>query len=157
MSGSMNSLLHKLCWCVVAGGCTGSAFKLCLGEKIPREKPIPNENLDEQARLNDSEYSLMAYCAWRLDGPDGPITSWLEPNEPEGSMVMGLDRLVGDCVDRVEVFLPAGDLEVRFTRGKTLKIFCDKIATTGHLNWFVTGPNQFEVVAEKGSVSFSQS
>ena len=156
MNDLLNSIIRKPCWYVAAGGCTGSVFKLYLGDKIPREKPVENDRLGEQARLYEPEYDIMVYCAWRLDGPDGPITSWLEPNEIDGSMVNGLNKLTGESVERIQIFLPVGDMEVEFSGGKTMKIFCDATAATDRTsNWFVHGPNGFSVDAKSGSVSFN--
>jgi hypothetical protein len=146
------ALVHKPCWYTAAGESTGSQFDLFLGGKVRRERPLQNIRLSEEARQYSSEYSLIVSCAWRLDGPDGPITGWREPNEHDGPMVNGLAQLVGESIRSIRVDGPAWDLEIDFTGDKTLRIFCDftKEAEGESTNWFVLGPAGFQLSVEQG-------
>jgi hypothetical protein len=139
-----NTLLRKTCWYTLAGEGSGSIFQLYLGAKIPRQVPKRNEMLRDEARWNDAEYSLMVWCAWRLDGANEPMTSWLEPNDNSGPMVLGLAQLEGESVVDVRLCPPAWDLEIEFSGQKTLRVFCDAIKGNERTeNWSVLGPDGF--------------
>lgn len=146
----MSRMLGLPCWYVAAGGCTGSVFQLYLGKKIPRNKPVANDMLADEARVNKGEYGFMATCPWRLDAPDGPITGWLEPCENDGPMVSGLNNMVGQNVRHVRILEPSWDIEFGFTGDLTLKVFCDATkAVDRSWNWYLFGPNGLWVASEK--------
>jgi hypothetical protein len=144
-----SALLNKTCWCTVAGEGVGSIFQLYLGGKIPRQKPKTNKMLRDDARWNDAEYSLMVWCAWRLDGSQKPITGWLEPNDNAGPLVSGLVQLEGETVVDVRVHSPAWDLALEFSGQKTLQVFCDATRGTQRTeNWSLLGPNDLCLAVE---------
>ena len=140
------------CWYVTCGGSPGSVFRICLGAMIPRAKPLSNPKLSDQFRSNAPEYSIMAYCAWRLDSPAGVITGWLDPNEEDGPLVKGLDSLVGEKITRVELISPGWDLMLNFTGDKALRIFCDATNFTFRsTNWLIYG-TEFYIECERGNI-----
>lgn len=149
----VGNLVGLPCWAVSGGGCTGSIFRLFLGERIPRERPVRNEKLDELARFYHPEYDIMPYCAWRLDGTNGPITGWLDPNNEAGAMVTGLEQLVGSTIERVRIHPPSWDLEIGFSGGRTLKIFCDATTVTDSAeNWSIGHAGGPYLVATGGTL-----
>lgn len=117
------------CWHVSAGKGTGAAFGLALGERIPRPEPLRNPKQPVVFQRNAGEFELMVWCAWRLDGPKGPIVS-SDASEVEVGRVLGR-RLRGRTIERVRITLPlAWDLEVTFDRGLVLRVFCDQLPPT---------------------------
>jgi len=73
---------------------------------------------------NEGEYELMVWCAWRLDGPKGPVVS---SDAADVVVDRKLTRaLRGRTIERARVTVPlAWDLEVTFDRGLVLRVFCD--------------------------------
>lgn len=138
----MSRMLGLPCWYVAAGGCTGSTFQLYLGKKIPRIKPVANDMLPDDPRVNFGEYGLMVHCPWRLDAIAGPITGWLDPCDNDGPMVSGLNSMVGQNVRQIKILEPAWDIELAFTGDLTLKVFCDATeASDKSSNWYLFGPH----------------
>lgn len=149
----MSRLQGKVCWYTLAGKGTGSIVQLYLGDKVPRRTPIRNDKLPASAREFDPEYSLLVYCAWRLDGATQPITSWREPEDNDGPMVRGLAELHGETIQAVEVLEPAWDLFLRFTGGKTFRVFCDRaVFEKDDINWFMLGQASFCITVKQGSL-----
>lgn len=113
----LRALAGKPCWHVSAGRGTGSTFQLALGAKVPRAKPLANPAQPAAYRKSEGECALMIWCAWRLDGPKGPVVS----SDASGEVV---DRLLtralrGRTVERARITVPlAWDLEVSFDRGR---------------------------------------
>src|SRR5258708_1968370 len=74
------SLLPSLkgieCRYVSCGGAAGSTFQLSFGGKVRRPVPLKNVGHSEEFRQFEGEVGLLVWCAWRLDAPDGPLTSW---------------------------------------------------------------------------------
>ena len=131
-------------------------MELYIGAKIPRKVPAEGDwldVLDEQARLNEPECDIFIHCSWRLDGPAGTIASSGELDEHEDPRVRNLLGLIGETIENVDLFLPVGDMNLRFSNGKILKVFCD--ATTlcdNPSNWAVIGPKPLLVIAKGGNV-----
>lgn len=130
-------LIGKICWYVLAGGCTGSVFDLYLGQQYPRV-PIDNDALPVHVREHEPEFSLLVRCAWRLDGQIGPITGWCEPNGNDDPLVLGLLTLVDSTITNVSVVPTGLDLILTFSNGSILRIFCDltrNVAPPHVTNW----------------------
>lgn len=123
-SALVNKLLGLPCWYVSCGGCTLPTFQLALGKKVPRPRPIKNPKHSEEYRHFDGEANLLVWCAWRLDGPDSPLTSW---DDTDANVEAMLGKLVGATVESVAVAPPAWDLTLHFTGGLTLRVFCDHV------------------------------
>jgi len=118
------SLRGLRCWYISTGGAAGSTFKLALGSKVPRLHPLKNPAHSDEYRQFEGEANLLVWCAWRLDGPNGPLTSW---DDGKASVVAQLGKLVGRAIDSVVVVAPAWDLTVGFSDGFILRVFCDHV------------------------------
>jgi hypothetical protein len=125
---NVNALVSVLqglpCWYVSCGGAALHTFQLALGNKVPRRRPLKNPKHSAEYRAFEGEANLLVWCAWRLDGPDGPLTSWDDSTENIETM---LGKLVGATIETVAVTPGAWDLTVRFTGNLTLRVFCDHV------------------------------
>jgi hypothetical protein len=120
----LRSIQGLPCWYVSTGGAAGSTFQLALGAKVPRSQALRNNAHSEEYRSFEGEANLLVWCAWRLDGPDGPVASW--DNGAEYSTA-ALERLVGATVVSVTGQAPAWDLDVRFSNRLLLRVFCGHV------------------------------
>jgi hypothetical protein len=118
------SLKGLECWYVSCGGAAGSTFQLTLGGKVRRTVPLKNPGHSEEFRQFEGEVGLFVWCAWRLDGSDGPVTSWDDTKE---SVEAGLTQLIGSRLDAVEVIPPALDMNLKFSNALCLRVFCDHV------------------------------
>jgi hypothetical protein len=118
------SLRGLECWYVSSGGAAGSTFQLTFGGKVRRPVPLKNPGHSEVFRQFEGEVGLFVWCAWRLDGTDGPATSWDDTKE---AVEAGLERLIGSRIDAVEVIPPAWDMNIKFTNSLCLRVFCDHV------------------------------
>ena len=73
------SLVHSLeglrCWYISCGGAAGATFQLAFGDKVHRAAVLKNPAHSEEYRHYEGEANLLVWCTWRLDGPEGPLTS----------------------------------------------------------------------------------
>ena len=118
------SLKGLECWYVSCGGAAGSTFQLALGDRIRRSVPLKNLGASEEFRQFEGELGLYVWCAWRLDGSDGPLTSWDDTDE---SVKAGLTRLIGTRIRSIEVMPPAWDVNIKFSNSLCLHVFCDHV------------------------------
>jgi len=118
----LKTAVGKKCWYVIAGGVTFPNFTLDLGKKIKREIPIRNSALSKQARDYEGEISFFVRCAWRLEHGQFVIAS-SDDEDADGSK--WLENIVGKVLVRARAEPPAWDLELTFSDGWRLKIFCD--------------------------------
>jgi hypothetical protein len=127
MNQEMNTLVNSLtmleCW-YVSCGATGSTFQLAFGRKVPRTERLRNPDHSVAYQKFEGEANLLVWCAWRLDTLDRPVTSWDDTTQ---GFEQGLARLIGARVESFELRPPAWDLDVRFTNGLTLRVFCDHV------------------------------
>jgi hypothetical protein len=120
----ISSLKGLECWYMGCGGAAGSTFHLDLGGKVRRPVPLKNPAHSEEFRQFEGEVGLDVWCAWRLDGADGPVTSWDDTIE---AVQAGLEKLVGSRIDTVEVVPPAWDMNIKFSNSLCLRVFCDHV------------------------------
>ncbi len=118
------SLKGLECWYVSCGGAAGSTFELALGHKVRRPVPLTNPAHSHEFRGFGGEVSIIVWCAWRLDCPEGPLTSWDDKQE---SVEKGLTMLIGSRIDSFDLVPPAWDLNVKFSNALYLRIFCDHV------------------------------
>jgi hypothetical protein len=123
---ALDRLPGKRCWGVVAGKGTGTIFTLDFGAMFPRASPVRNPHLSRAVRENEAELSLMAHCAWRIDGPGEVLTGCWESNEADGPMLRGLNALLERTVTATRFTRPGLDLELEFSGGHHLRLFCDQ-------------------------------
>jgi hypothetical protein len=137
----LRSLSGLECWYVSCGGAAGSTFQLVLGEKIRRSVPLKNLEHLEDFRQFEGEVGLFVWCAWRLDSPVEPVSSWDDTQE---SIETCLKTLIGTRIRSIEVFPPAWDATIRFSNTFCLRIFCDHVcgAPSFDGNWDLRRKNK---------------
>lgn len=117
------------CWRAYTSA--GNSPGLLLGRKVrravadamkahPRWKDLPPES----ERFFTSEVQFIIWCSWRLDADDQPITSSDDAEETAGAAI---GELSGTTLQSAKVSGPAGDLELHFSNGQCLRVFCDHV------------------------------
>lgn len=117
------------CWRAYTSA--GKSPGLLLGRKVrrpeadamrgrPRWKDLPPDS----DRFFTSQVKLIIWCSWRLDGDDRPISS-SDDAEEKASEVIG--DLSGTTLQHAKVIPPAGDIELHFSNGQCLRVFCDHV------------------------------
>jgi hypothetical protein len=112
------------CWYVACGGAAGPSFSLAFGEKVPRAAALTNPAHSEEYRRYEGEANVLVWCSWRLDGPEGPLTS---SDDTADGIQRGLARLRGAKVRRVSLTDKTWDLRVTFGNRLKLTVFCDHV------------------------------
>jgi hypothetical protein len=154
MKQKLVSLLERLenrtCIGFTAGEVTGSVVDLEFEPRRLRSRPLRNLNLTEEQRRGEPEYSILIECAWRLDGRHGVICGAWDDNSPDGTMLRGLREIIGEAVESYQLSDPGLDLELRFSSGRTLRIFCDQVNEFDEYdNYSVFSPSEIIVVGTK--------
>jgi hypothetical protein len=149
----VQALRGQHCWYVSTGGAAGSTFELALGEKRRRDRPLRNRSHSKEFREFEGEFGLLVWCAWRLDGPDGPVTSWDDTLEHIKSQ---LSRLQGAKVRSASVTAGAWDLLVTFWNGLRLRVFCDHVPGDPSFdgNWELWRPDRALYVGPGNHMEF---
>lgn len=117
------------CWRAYTSA--GNSPGLLLGRRVrrtiadamkahPRWKDLPPDS----DRFFTSEVRFIAWCSWRLDGEDQPISSSDDTEESAGAAI---GELAGTTLQSAKVSAPAGDLELHFSNGQCLRVFCDHV------------------------------
>jgi hypothetical protein len=91
---------------------------------MPRQDPLTNMAQSEEFRRYEGEASLFVWCTWRLDGPNGPLTS---SDDTDANIVTQMEKLIGTTIQSVAPIPPAWDLIIGFANGLTLRVFCDHV------------------------------
>jgi hypothetical protein len=133
-------LVGQRCWYVSAGGVTAPSFSLALGEQIPRARPLTNTAHPPSFRHNEGSFGLLVWCSWRLQ-TDSNVLATSDTDDFQ----VHLDSLTDAVVDAVLCRAPAWDLELRFSNGETLLIFCDNHGSdpTASQNWELWVPGTY--------------
>jgi len=121
------SLIGKECWGVVGGVGVGSTISLSMGDKYPKSIHSKNMLLSEDVRKNDSEFSLMIYCPWRIEDTNRIFCGSHHSNEMNGPYQDSFNRITGAIITNVICTLPAYDLKLVFNNGISINIVCVSI------------------------------
>lgn len=149
--GSVNQLP---CWHVSCGGAVGSSFQLALGQKIPRNIPGTNPNHPEAFRLFEGEANLLVWCSWRLDGPQGPLTSSDDSLE---NITGFLPKLQGEKLFRIIADSPGWDATLPFSEGFKLHLFCDRVGDASFDgNWEIWTQDLAAFVGKGSQLEFEE-
>jgi hypothetical protein len=137
LGNAINSAKGLCCWYVSTGGAAKSTFELAIGSKVPRVISLKNTAHSEEFRRFGSEISIFVWCAWRLDGPKEPVTSW---DDKDASIESGLNQLIGANIDLIQISLPAWDANIAFSNSLCLRLFCDHVPSDPSYdgNWNLT-------------------
>jgi len=136
---AIRQALGAACWYVSVGGSSLPSFSLALGKQMPRETPLKNRAHSGEFRRCEGEFTLLVWCAWRLDSDDSPIAS---SDDNESTITTSLRLLNGESLQDVSVQAPAWDCVLAFSSGLTLRIFCDHTEKQPSFdgNWEWTSP-----------------
>lgn len=120
-NADLQKLIGKECWGIVQS--SGSYISFDFGGKIPRKVPVDNENLSEDVRNFESEYSFFILCVWRIDSQNEVIFgSWTEYEIVKEN----INDIIGQKITKIELSEPAFDLSITFSNNLKLVIFCDQ-------------------------------
>lgn len=144
----------KQCWSIIAGKGTGSVVCLGFGDKIQREKPSKNSTLTDDERHFDPQFSLMIYCAWRIELLGDVLCNWRDPNDAGAKMLSGLAELRNKHLLSVEFYSPINDMALHFEGDLVLRVFCDQIDDEADDNYRFWTPNGRIDVDLNGTPSF---
>ncbi|HQU44708.1 MAG TPA: hypothetical protein PK867_17975, partial [Pirellulales bacterium] len=86
----------------------------------PRWKDLPPDS----ERFFTSEAQFIIWCSWRLDSEDQPISS---SDDTEETASAAIGELSGTTLHSAKVTPPAGDIELHFSNGQCLRVFCDHV------------------------------
>lgn len=110
------------CWHVSVGGCTLPTFQLVLGDPIKRTIPLNNPEQPALFQSHRGTYQFLIWCSWRLEQNDEIIVS----SDGLGvDIVSGTQRLIKKDLLETYVTAPAWDLNLKFSDGYKLVVFCD--------------------------------
>ena len=110
---------------------------------------MDNPYLAKDEALFNSEFSLMVWCSWHIEDEKSIITGNNDPNDNDGPMVSGLRLLCDTSITEVICNPPSYDLELKFSNGLSLKIFCCSVNKLDDYEnyyygtpqgWFTVGP-----------------
>lgn len=121
---ALSALVGEECWGVVGGEGTGSIISLNIGARTPRSIPLKNPHLSDLVRQNESAYTLMIYCPWRVDSMSKVVSGSHMSNANNGPMVRGYGSICGQAIKAVICSGPAFDLRLDFENGHSLMIHC---------------------------------
>lgn len=153
----VNKLIQRECWSVIAGEGSGSHVSIDFGEKLGRNKPLSNPNIPEISRKYYGEFSIyIEECAWRLESIETIICGSLSPNDNNGIIINGLNRLVGKKVEDVNIIRPALDLEIIFEDSLKLILFCNTLTIEDGDNYTLFFPERVYSVQGYGVLDMQE-
>jgi hypothetical protein len=119
---------------------------------LQRARPLKNPRLPPEARQFEGEFALFVRCAWRLEGPQGLLTS-STASVPAGATTDGkIDALVGSSVEAVTLVPSSQDLAFTFRGSLRLLLFCDRAPGDTSENYVVYEPSRSVSVEADGHV-----
>ncbi|MGH7192858.1 MAG: hypothetical protein ACREJM_04890 [Candidatus Saccharimonadales bacterium] len=86
----------------------------------PRWKDLPSDD----DRFFTSETQFIVWCTWRLDSGTEAISS---SDDAKESASAAISELVGASLQSAQITTPLGDLELFFSNGQVLRVFCDHV------------------------------
>lgn len=126
-AGAMLREAHNsICWRAYTS--LGNSPGLYFGKKVRRAAAESMMHSRRWMNRPDSWYTgeivFIAWCSWRLDAPDRPITS---SDDDARAAAAGIERLTGRSLLASTLTPPAADVELHFSGDLTLKVFCDHV------------------------------
>lgn len=101
--------LHQLCIGIDAGSPRGSHFRIDFDGETQAIDRAPNILGDGE----NGDFGALVTCEWKLYQADELVTNWTADNSIVGSMVLGLQRLIGQKVQFMS--LSEGVCSIDFT------------------------------------------
>ena len=153
----VSKLPGKECWGVVGGVGSGSIISLSIGDKYPKAVASKNRHLSEIVRNNDSEFSLLIECPWRIESSAEVLCGSHHSNEKGGRYLSSFKQITGIRIESIECNAPAFDLKVLFSNGITLIANCCSIGVDENECYSFGTPKGWFSVCFDGVVSLEPS
>jgi hypothetical protein len=123
---------------------------------------INNARLPHDLQEYEGEYWLGIYCNWRLQQGSIPITVPCKPNNPEGPLVKGVNKIVNKIVSSIRMIDECGDLRIEFG-DLTLNVFCNytgnediEYCFQDDVNWLLKYKNKRVYVEQGCKIRFEE-
>jgi hypothetical protein len=129
----LSKLVGKPCWDVNPFS-SHPSLGFHFGRKNRRLKPLPGLKEGTITKQFEGDLHLIAWCSWRLDGPEDAIAS---SDQQEDSIERNAIQLQDRIVESVGVRGPALDAWIGFSGGYALNLFCDHVRGDASIetNW----------------------
>jgi len=163
----LDGVVGQTLWSAITPARGDYVASLDLGEQRRRSMRLANPRLSFLQRTYEGAFSFLIECPWRLEGPDGVITSYLSlisPKvTPDGHIkgptmahVAGgasdielpdaeepaLQPLVDQTVEAVRLTEGTWDLRLELSEGLALQCFCAEVSRAQHRNnWAFWSPD----------------
>jgi hypothetical protein len=149
----LTQLIGAKCLGVIAGTGSGSMMTVELGKPVKRGGPVKNEYLSDLLRNYRGEYCVFAQgCAWRLDRKQKVVCGW---HEEEAVIRRSMSALAGRRLVAIEICNPALDLNLFFSGGYVLRLFCDQTMSESD-NYAIRFPDCWYSVGPRSELAMSQ-
>jgi hypothetical protein len=123
-----------------------------LGGRVPRQQAIRSRNLSEEQRKHRGEFVLFVGSVWRLDSTERVICGALEDHRKGGPILEGLRLLNGKTVESFSLDEVGLDLDLAFSGGLRLRIFCDSLNEVDQWNNYVLSTQKDRYIVGRRSV-----
>jgi hypothetical protein len=154
---TVQQLIGRRCIGFTAGESTGSVVDLEFEPRQARRQPLTNPCLTEDQRNGDPAYAIFIECAWRLDGEREVICGSWDENSLGGTMLSGLQKIVGRKVTSFNLAQPGYDLQLSFEGGLKFTIFCDQVnEDDASDNYSIFSPEQIITIGTKSRLRLEQ-
>jgi hypothetical protein len=154
LESAISSFREQKCWSVIAGAGSGSLITLAFGRKVRRTRSLRNQHLTEVQRDFEGELELYVECAWRLETTTSVICTSTSNNEHGGTMLGGLEKLIGTTIVEAKLTHPAMDIKIAFDNGLTLVVFADQANEADkYCNYTVSEKSKIIINGAKSEIS----
>lgn len=124
---AVTMLLNRIVWHIYCGSSTGSVIDIHFAPAITRKRRLSNTSVEEFARTNQGEVSLMVHSSWRLEHENDLLAGAGDAFDDAPDVFTAIRGIVGDEIVGVDFpTLPIHDLILRFKSGRSLRVFCDR-------------------------------
>ena len=153
---SLNDLIGLECWGVTGGEGTGSIISLDIGNKILKNKPSKNPHLSELVSKYKSSHGFMLHCPWRIETNKKILSGSFMPNDNDGMMVSGLNKVIGTTIKKVTCIKPAYDLLIEFSNETNLVASCSNIGIDDEECYTYHSLNEWFTIKYGGEVAYEK-
>lgn len=140
--------IGKPCWGVLVSK-QGDTVVVDLGEKLRRAIRLSNPHLSFIQRTYEGEVSFLIECPWRLEGPEGVITTSIEDERDSETRPRKLTNIEGRILGRVAIENRGMDLVLAFDGGYELRVF-SAVTDKRKSNWTFTSPEYRVTIGPHG-------
>jgi hypothetical protein len=124
---ALSELLDKPCWRVKYGTGTGSMLSMEFGKRIPSTVKLPARLANKSSTIEHGEIGIfIKHCSWRIEADDKVVCTSTSDNTIGQAGDLGTALLCKQQIISVDLDFPSYDLDIRFTGGVHLRVFCDQ-------------------------------